>query len=335
MTHVLEMGEATPLPTRKHVRYGHAIAQRLRKLGHRMILTTRKHPDTLSVMNTLGERFEIIGKYDPTSLATRFRASIERELRFYEMFKNNNPHVAISHGSVELCRTAFALGVQNICTGDTIYTKANWLIVPLADTLLISKAIPKRIYQRYGAKNIVQFDGVDEVAWVRPSNQEGNGRYEHPLIIVRQSEFRASYMKGKDVMMDIAKKLTSLGNVLFLPRYKKEKIEGLIVPEGFVDSLSLVREADLVIGVGGTIAREAALQGTPSIVVPILGWAHVNDFISKRGFPLFKVKPPDILKYAEKYIGRRTDVSKMLAKLENPVDVIATLINEKTAMKND
>ena len=50
---------------------------------------------------------------------------------------------------------------------------------------------------------------------------------------------------------------------------------------------------------------------------------------------MFKVKPPDVLKSAEKYLGRRTDVSKMLAKLENPVDVIATLINEKTAMKND
>ena len=294
-----------------------------------MILTTREHPDTLSVMNTLGERFEIVGKYDPTSLSTRFRASIERELRFYEMFKNDNPHVAISHGSVELCRTAFGLGVQNICTGDTTYTKANWLIVPLADTLLISKAIPKRIYQRFGAKNIVQFDGVDEVAWVRSSDQEENRRFEHPLIIVRQSEFRASYMKGKDVMINIAKKLTSLGNVLFLPRYKKEKIEGLIVQEGFVDSLSLVREADLVIGVGGTITREAALQGTPSIVVPILGWTHVNNFVSKKGFPLFKVKPPDILKYAKKYLGRRTDVSEMLVKLENPVDVITTLISEK------
>ena len=293
-----------------------------------MILTTREHPDTISVMNKLGERFEIVGKYDPTSLATRFRASIERELRFYDMFKNDNPHVAISHGSVELCRTAFGLGVHNICTGDTTYTKANWLIVPLADTLLISKAIPKRIYQRYGAKNIVQFDGVDEVAWVRSSDQEENRRFEHPLIIVRQSEFRASYMKGKDMMINIAKKLTSLGNVLFLPRYKKEKIEGLIVQEGFVDSLSLVREADLVIGVGGTITREAALQGTPSIVVPILGWTHVNNFVSKKGFPLFKVNPPDILKYAKKYLGRRTDVSEMLPKLENPVDVITTLISE-------
>jgi len=310
------------------MRYGHAIAQRLRKLGHHVALTTREHPDTINVMKTLGEQAEIVGKYAPASLATRLRASIERELQLYEMFKHDKPQVAISHGSVELSRIAFGLGMQSICTGDTTYTKANWLIVPLADTLIISKAIPKKIYRRYGAKKIVQFDGVDEVAWVQPLKGEESKRYEHPLIVVRQSEFKASYMNGTDVTVDIARQLTSLGNVLLLPRYKKEKIEGLTVPDGFVDSLSLVREADLVVGVGGTIAREAALQGTPSIVVPTLGWGYVNDYVSKKGFPLFKVKPSDVLKYAKRQLGGHRDVTELLAELENPVDAIGKIIEE-------
>jgi len=318
MTHVLS--------TRKHMRYGHAIAQRLRKHGHHVILTTREHPDTIDVMKMLGEQAEIVGKYDPESLATRLGASIERELQFYEMFKDDKPQVAISHGSVELCRIAFGLGIKNICTGDTTYVKANRLIVPLADTLIISKAIPKKIYRNYGAKNIVQYEGVDEVAWARPLKEEESESYEHPLIVARQTEFKASYIKGKDVTIDIAKKLTSLGNVLFLPRYTKEKIEGLTVPEEFVDSLSLVREADLVVSVGGTIAREAALQGTPSIVVPVLGRSYVNDYVSKKGFPLFEAKPSDVLKYAKKYLGRHVDVSEMLTELENPVDVIERII---------
>jgi len=308
------------------MRYGHAIAQRLRKNGHHVILTTREHPDTIDVMKVLGEQAEIVGKYDPASLATRLGASIERELQFYEMFKDDKPRVAISHGSVELCRIAFGLGVQSICTGDTTYAKANWLIVPLADTLIISKAIPKKVYRKYGARNIVQFDGVDEVAWVCLSKREKSERFEHPLIVVRQSEFKASYMNGTDVTVDIARQLTSLGNVLLLPRYKKEKIEGLTVPDGFVDSLSLVREADLVVGVGGTIAREAALQGTPSIVVPTLGWGYVNDYVSRKGFPLFKVEPLNVLKYAKKYLGRHVDVGGLLAELENPVDVIEKII---------
>ncbi len=284
-------------------------------------------------MNAVGEQFQIVGEYDPTSLASRFRASIERELRFYEMFKDEKPDVAISHGSVELCRTAFALGIQNICTGDTTYTKANWLIVPLADTLLFSKAIPKKAYQKYGAKNIVQFNGVDEVAWANTCEREENGKYKHPLIVVRQSEFRAAYMEGSDVMGEIAQELTSLGTVVFLPRYEKKQIKGLTVEEGFVDSHSLAGEADLVVGIGGTIGREAALQGTPSIVVPLLGWSYVNRWVSKKGFPLFKVDPSDVLNHAEKHLGRREDVGKILASLENPVDVIADLLKKIRSRK--
>ena len=310
------------------MRYGHAIAQRLRKHGHHVILTTREHPDTINVMKMLGEQAEIVGKYDPASLATRLGASIERELQFYEKFKDDKPQVAISHGSVELCRIAFGLGVQSICTGDTTYVKANRLIVPLADTLIISKAIPKKVYRKYGTQKIVQFDGVDEVAWVCPFKGKKSERYEHPLIVVRQSEFKASYMKETDPTVEMAKKLTSLGNVLLLPRYKKEKYEGLTVPRKFVDSLSLVREADLVISVGGTIGREAALQGTPSMVVPVLGWSYVNDYVSRKGFPLFKAETSDVLKYAKKYLGRHVDVSGLFAELENPVDVIEKIIEE-------
>jgi predicted glycosyltransferase len=279
-------------------------------------------------MKVLGEQFSIVGKYSPTSLATRFKASLERELKFHEMFKDDIPDIAISHGSVELGRTAFALGVRNICTGDTTYTKANWLIIPLTDILIISKAIPKEVYKKYGAKKIIQFEGVDEVAWTCSSEKMGYESYEHPLIVVRQSEFKASYMNGTDITLDIAKKLRSIGNVLFLPRYKREKIDGLTVPEGFVDSLSLTKEADLVVGVGGTIAREAALQGTPSIVIPKLGWSHVNDYVSKKGFPLFKVESSNMLKYAKKYLGKHADVKKILSQLENPVDIIETLIQK-------
>ena len=293
------------------------------------MLTTREHPDTVNVMETLNERFELVGKYDPTSLATRFKASIERELRFCEMFQNERPKVAISHGSVELCRTAFGLGMYVISTGDTVYTRANWLIVPLTDTSVISKAIPKAIYRKFGAKRIVQFDGVDEVAWVRPLKRRRTSEYDHPLIVVRQSEFKASYMKGEDVTLDIAKKLTRIGNVIFLSRYKKEKTRSLVVPNGYVDSLAIAGEADLVVGVGGTIAREAALQGTPSIVIPTLGWSHVNAYVSKKGFPLFRVEPANVFRCAKKYLGQHIATDKMLAELENPVDVIEHLVEHQ------
>ncbi|RLI17767.1 hypothetical protein DRO54_11025, partial [Candidatus Bathyarchaeota archaeon] len=110
--------------TGKHVRYGVAIARRLRKLGHEVILTTRKHPDTLALVKLLDEKFIVVGRYSPESLMTRLRESIRRQALFCKLFKEQTPDIAVSHGSVELCRTAFGLGIPIISTADTVYAEA-------------------------------------------------------------------------------------------------------------------------------------------------------------------------------------------------------------------
>ena len=317
--------------TGKHVRYGVAIAKRLRALGREVILTTRSHPDTLALASLLEENFIKVGKYDPTSQMSRLRQSLKRQLLFCRMFEENVPDVAISHRSVELCRVAFGLGIPNISTHDTVHAEAiNRLTMPLIDFLVVSKALPKRCVEGYGIKKIFRFDGVDEVAWMRDFKPKVKYDYERPLIIVRELETKAVYAeRKKNLTRTLAKKLTSLGNVLFLPRYRRQPEKGLIVPREFVDSASLVSQADLVVSAGGTIAREAALQGVPTIVVPLFGRLHVNDYLSKRGFPIFSVSSDEVLDFGRRLLGERWDVRNLLESLENPVDVIERVIEEE------
>jgi predicted glycosyltransferase len=319
--------------TGKHVRYAWAIANRLRSLGHKLILTTRKHPDTMDLANMLGGEFTVVGEYDPASLFTKLQASVKRELSFCQMFKEDAPDLSISHQSVEACRVAFGLGMPIISTADAPHAEAaNRLTLQLVSVLVISKAIPQSHYRSCGIKNIVQFDGVDEVAWIKGYKPKLNvEEYGKPLIVVRQTETKASYAYGKmDVTEEIARKLTSLGQVVFIPRYEKRSRRGLIVPQKFVDSVSLAGKADLVVSVGGTMAREAALQGTPSIVIPIIEpkFYYTNNYLSKLGFPLFTVNLSDVMKYVKKYVGVKWDVKEKFDKLENPVDVIENIVKE-------
>jgi hypothetical protein len=316
--------------TGKQVRYGVAIAKRLRKKGNEVVLTTRKHPDTVALAKLLGEKFHTVGRYDPTSRMTRLHQSLRRQLLFYKMFKEEPPDVAVSHRSVELCRVAFGLGVPIISTHDAPHAEAiNRLTMPLIDVLVVSKAILESHLRTYGTKRVVRFDGVDEVAWIKGFKPQARFDYGKPLVVVRQFETRAAYGEGKiDVYEEIAHKLTSLGRVVFLPRYDRKPRKGLIVPKDFVDSASLVAQADLVVSAGGTISREAALQGTPSIVIPTIGRSYVNDYLSEKGFPLFTVKIRKVFDYARKYLGKKRDVKPLLAKLENPVDVIEKIVEE-------
>jgi predicted glycosyltransferase len=321
--------------TGKHIRYGTAIARRLRKLGHEVLLTTRKHPDTLNLANILKEEFIPVGEYNPTTLFTRLEESARRILKLSEILRNNIPDIAISHQSVELCRVAFGLGIPIILTVDTPHaTAVNKLTIPLASTLVVSEAIPKRLFTRYGKQQIFQFKGVDEVAWIKDFNPIKTHDVKRPIIIVRQMETKASYAIGKrDITEKIARKLTMLGNVIFLSRYDRAEKKGFMTLKDWGDPASLVANADLVVGVGGTIAREAALQGIPSIVISNFGRTYVNRYLSDRGFPLFIVGTSEVLDTAKKYIGKKFDVKEKLAKLENPLDKIEKIISEKLFLK--
>ena len=314
--------------TGKHMRYGSAISQRLRKKGHKIIFTTRKHPDTIPLAQILGEKPVIVGEYKPSSLADRLEESSRRVLEFSKMFRNNPPDIAIAHQSVELCRTAFGLGIPIILTADTPHAIAvNRLTIPFASTVVASKALPSKFLKEQGAKKVIYFDGVDEVAWIKDPRPEPEFQLKKPVIIVRQIESKAVYAKNRiDHSNKIIKQLESLGNVQFIQRYKTEREYSN--KERFVDSANLVSYADLVISAGGTLAREAALRGVPSLVISEIGKTYVNEYLAKRGFPIFFIKPKKTLYYAKKYIGKRVDVSVKIQNLENPVDKIEKIVQE-------
>jgi predicted glycosyltransferase len=313
--------------TGKHIRYGTAIARRLRKSGHEVIFTTRDHPDTVPLAKILGEKPIVVGKYSPQSLFSRLEESANRVIMFSKMFKGNLPDVAVSHQSVELCRTAFGLGVPIILTADTPHaTAVNRLTIPFADVVVASSSIPASFLRHEGAKKVIQFKGVDEVAWIKGFKPTEIVGLSKPLIVARELETKAAYAATRtDFTENAAQELGSLGNVHFIGRYRDPGGE-FRDRLGFLDSANLAAQADLVVTSGGTLAREAALQGVPSIVVSELGNTYVNRYLADLGFPLYIIKPQELLETAKQNIGKRVNVESKLASLENPLDKIETML---------
>jgi predicted glycosyltransferase len=313
--------------TGKHTRYGAAIGKRLRKTGNEFIFTTREHPDTVALAKILGEKPIVVGKYNPSTLTSRLEESAERVIEFSKLFKDNRPDIAIAHQSVELCRTAFGLGIPIILTADTPHALAtNRLTIPFAHTVVVSEALPKSFTRAYCAKNVVSFKGVDEVAWIKNFKPTRIVGLKKPLIVVRQIESKAAYAGGKqDNAKTLVDKLAALGNVHLIERYN-EQGDPFAVKEGLMDSANLVANADLVVSYGGTIAREAALQGVPSIAISDMAKTYVNTYLAKKEFPLFIIAEQKVLGYAKKYMGKRFDVTEKLEELENPVDVIEKVV---------
>jgi predicted glycosyltransferase len=315
--------------TGKHVRYGVSIGKYLRKRGHEFIFTTREHPDTLPLAKLLGEKPLVVGRYNPSTLTSRLLESADRIIEFSKLFEKSKPDVAVAHQSVELCRVAFGLGIPIVLTADTPHASAvNRLTIPFANTVVVSEALPKNFTRRYCAQRVLPFRGVDEVAWIQGFKPAKMPNVKNPLIVLRQIETKAAYAKEKqDGAKSLAEKLAKLGHVHFLDRYNENgKAFGEKV--GFEDSASLVANADLVVSYGGTISREAALQGIPSIAVSDMAKTYVNTYLAKKGFPLFITSEERVIGLTKKYLGKIFDVSGKLAELENPVNVIAKVVEE-------
>ena len=321
--------------TGKHVRYANAIAKRL-KHKHEMILTARKHPDIIPLIEMLGiaDEFKVIGEYLPYSLYDRLYGGLVRSAHLASMIKYDNPDLLICHQSVDACRTAFGLEIPIICTADSPQAVAvNKLTVPLTDKMIISKAIPSSLYYDYGAKSITTFNGVDEVAWI--NDPASDVKFAKPLIVIRQAELKASYLSGtihgpltNDIMSDVASECKKFGGtLLFLSRGYEES-------HNFIDSLSLAESADVFVGIGGTMSREFALKGVPTIVINQITEKtkvreYVNEYLSEKDFPLFFANDvKDAIELVEEHIGKRRDVSSLVRKITNPVDIIEVEVNK-------
>ncbi len=198
--------------------------------------------------------------------------------------------------------------------------------MPFAHTVVVSEALPKSFTRPYCIKNVKQFKGVDEVAWIEGLQAFKNLWSEATVDSCQANRGKSGLCSGKTRFSRCYRKTAvCIRERALYTRYNEEgKTFG--VKAGFEDSANLVANSDLVVSYGGTIAREAALLGVPSIAISDMAKTYVNQYVAKKGFPLFITTEQGVLGYAKKFLGKRFDVQSKLAELENPVDVIEKVV---------
>lgn len=307
----------------------HKISETLKEKGHTVQLTTRHHPDTLFQARFLGTVLHCYGDYAPDSLETRLKASAKRKV---ELLNNLDEFdIAISHGSPELCSIAFGYGKPVITTFDSPQAEAvNKLTLPLSTYIVTSNA--HEGYVPFEKENIVYFKGVDEVAWIKgfePDFDEKLGDIcDYPYIVIRDVE-KSVYIKTKLNLREIGLKLSKTYPVIFIPRNRGEvkSVKEFTVLEDYCDLTSLVAHASLVIGIGGTICREACLQGTPTITIPLFK-SYINDYLLSLGFPIYSSTSEKILDEVDETVGKNQDTTTLLNSLESPIEPITKLVEK-------
>jgi predicted glycosyltransferase len=204
----------------------------------------------------------------------------------------------------------------------------NWLIVPVAFG---------KTWSRFGISKskIVLYDGVEEIAWLIDSKFEQPKFLEElaekkRVVLFRNVEYRASYCK--DVKVDVwrlLKELSEMATVVYLPRYEEEKekirdIDNIWIPSKPVLAAQLIPYVDITVGSGGTICRETALMGIPTINFHF--WDAISKYLHKTNFPIQRLRNTEkIIKIAKEMLKKpetyKVNTKKVLRKIESPLPI--------------
>lgn len=152
----------------------------------------------------------------------------------------------------------------------------NWRYAPFSDLAFWPKVVPQqKLRKQFFKKNLYQYNGYKEDFYL--ANYEPNPGFLEQLpfkhyVVVRPENIKANYVEGRQsIVPELLKELDAAGyNILFLPRYESDRdyaqgIQNIYIPKEAVNGLDACYYADAILTGAGTMAREAACLGVPSV----------------------------------------------------------------------
>jgi uncharacterized protein len=279
------------------------VARRLEELGHTVFLTARDNAQTVELARHRWPDVEVIGDESPAGRAAKGLSLVQRAAALRRRARAERPDLALSHNSYAQIVAARLMRIPAVTAMDFEHQPANHLAFRLARLVLLPEAIPAGAIRTKGAHTgkVRRYPGLKEEIYLgefdpnpRVLEQLGIGRQEGTVIVVvRSPPGRALYHRFENPLFEQV--LERLGQqdharVVALARHPEQvrAIEGrglpnITVPRAAVDSRALMYEADLVVGAGGTMTREAALLGVPTLSAYAGAPPAVDRLLESRG----------------------------------------------------
>ena len=282
-----------------HVAVFEPVVERLRAEGDVVTLTARDHAQTLGLAERAYGEVRVVGGESPRGLVRKAASVAARAHGLFRIARNVRPDVALSHGSYAQLLAARAARIPAVTMMDYEFQPANHISFRIADRVLVPMVFPEDALRRCGARagKVVRYEGFKEELYLgrfRPDRAvlSDLGLDESQVVVVMRPppEGALYHRGGNERFSELLRGAAALDDVqvVLLPRTPRQAhgwagSHGVVVPGRPVDGRSLLAWADLVIGAGGTMNREAALLGTPTYTVFAQRLAAVDLELIRRG----------------------------------------------------
>jgi uncharacterized protein len=263
------------------------VARVLGEWGHEVAVTARDNAQTVELARAVWPGVEIVGGPSPARPAGKVAALAGRVGSLRRFAALERPDVALSHNSYAQVVAARTLRIPTVTAMDYEHQPANHVAFRFASLVLLPEALRGSdvVGQGASAAKTRYYKGLKEEIYLGeftpdPAVLERLGierTDETALVVARTAPSRATYHRFENALFASVLELLEAEDgvhCVVLPRHPDEREHlaaigagRLIVPEAAVDSRSLLAAADLAVGAGGTMTREAALLGVPTLTV--------------------------------------------------------------------
>lgn len=299
-----------------HVNFFAAMIKEL-QAKHNVILTCRPLANTMDMMHMNGFQYHVIGKHYGANKVKKTLGFVLRILQLLVFLRKKKIDVAISHSSFYSPVVARLLGIRSIYLNDNEHAAGNKISFLFTNQVMVPEYLNvKKLKSRWlNPAKIIQYPGFKEgiYLWSYNNNQkdkESKNQNSRKRIYIRSEPWTAQYYKSeKNFMDELLVELKDKYNVTLLLRgekqrqyYIQQKFFNIKIPENSAKLSDIINRCDLFIGAGGTMTREAAILGVPTISIYQDKLLDVDKHLLQMGLMIHrpKLNAEFVRKYLEK-----------------------------------
>lgn len=326
-----------------HINLFKDLLKDLESEGHEIIVTCRPLSNTVSLLDLHKINYTIIGKHYGKKLLKKVIGYPIRVHQLKKFIKPLKANIAISQSSFHSPVAARLLGIPSIYMNDNEHAMGNIPSFLCATKIMIPEFLDIKKVKKQGAnaKKIIAYPGVKEgiYLWQKYLSNEVAQSASKKKIYIRPEPRTAQYYKGGENFLDeVIRELKDQYSITMLTRdkeqfkhYKSSQFSSIEVPEKPLSFDEIAENCLVFIGAGGTMTREMAVTGIPTISVYRDELLDVDRYLIQLGLMqhLPDVNTKNVLDYIIQNNAKSPD-KKLLLKGKESYYLIKSLIEEIT-----
>jgi len=270
---------------------------------YEVVVTTRPLSNTIDLLEENNIDYHIVGSHYGKNKLAKLFGFFKRSDELYRFLKSKQVDIAISQSSFYSPYVAKKLNVPCIYTNDNEFAKGNYVGFLLASHVLLPEALKEWTKGRFFEKRVSFYPGVKEGIYIKQKFKKSNIK-KQTTIYFRSEPWHAQYHEfNVDTFDKMLTNLSQENKIVILPRDQKQtkhfknlsKYHTNIKVPSQVETIDKISEnCDIFLGAGGSMTREFALMGIPTVSMYQDDLLEVDKYLIEHGILLRETEPSKI-----------------------------------------